>query len=102
MIDAGTSGAVQSGKQVIGVIGTLATIGSGAYELSLKKANGSLTVKSKACPMLVPLAEEGWIDNEVALKTLDIYLQPFKNNGVEALILGCTHYPLFKTHSELF
>jgi glutamate racemase len=97
MIDAGTYGAVQSGKNVIGVIGTLGTIGSGAYELSLKKANHSLEVKSKACPMLVPLAEEGWIDNEVALQTLDIYLKPFKNNGVEALILGCTHYPLFKT-----
>ncbi len=47
--------------------------------------------------MLVPLAEEGWTDNEVALKTLSIYLNGFKNNGVEALILGCTHYPLFKS-----
>ena len=97
MIDAGTYGAIRSGKKEIGVIGTLATIGSGAYEKSLKQADSSLIVKSKACPLLVPLAEEGWIDNEVALKTLDIYLNTFKNNGVEALILGCTHYPLFKT-----
>lgn len=96
VIDAGTAAAIKSKKNVIGVIGTLGTVSSGAYELSLKQANGALTIKSKACPMLVPLAEEGWTDNEVALKTLDIYLSPFRNNGVEALILGCTHYPLFK------
>ncbi len=96
VIDAGTAAAIQSGKKVIGVIGTLGTVSSGAYDVSLKQANGALTIKSKACPMLVPLAEEGWTDNEVALQTLDIYLSPFRNNGVEALILGCTHYPLFK------
>lgn len=96
VIDAGTSVAVQSGKKAIGVIGTLGTINSGAYEESLKHADQTLSVTSLACPLLVPLAEEGWIDNEIALKTLDLYLSPFKNNGVEALILGCTHYPLFK------
>ncbi|MDX1641591.1 MAG: glutamate racemase [Balneolaceae bacterium] len=96
VIDAGTLSAIRSGKKHIGVIGTLGTIGSGAYELSLKKADDQLTVKSLACPLLVPLAEEGWTDNDVAKQTLDIYLNPFKNNGVEALILGCTHYPLFK------
>lgn len=96
VIDAGTISAIRSGKKHIGVIGTLGTIGSGAYELSLKKTNNQITVKSMACPLLVPLAEEGWTDNEIAKKTIDIYLNPFKDNGVEALILGCTHYPLFK------
>ncbi|NBC03709.1 MAG: glutamate racemase, partial [Bacteroidetes bacterium] len=50
----------------------------------------------KACPLLVPLAEEGWTHNSIAKQTIDIYLEPFRSNGVEALILGCTHYPLFK------
>jgi len=96
VIDAGTISAIRSGKKHIGVIGTLGTVGSGAYELSLKKANEELIVKSVACPLLVPLAEEGWTDNSIARQTIDIYLKPFRNNGVEALILGCTHYPLFK------
>lgn len=96
VIDAGTISAVRSGKKAIGVIGTLGTIGSGAYETSLKKADEQFTVKSLACPLLVPLAEEGWTDNDIAKQTIDIYLKPFRNNGVEALILGCTHYPLFK------
>jgi glutamate racemase len=96
VIESGTKAAIRSGKKQIGVIGTLATIGSGAYEKSLKNFDESITIKSKACPLLVPLAEEGWIDNEVTRQTIEIYLNPFKNNGVEALILGCTHYPLFK------
>lgn len=81
---------------MIGVIGTLATVGSGAYEEALKQQNPNLSVFSKACPMLVPLAEEGWIDNEVARATLDIYLRDFTHNQFDGLILGCTHYPLFR------
>lgn len=96
VIDAGTLSAIRSQKDVIGVIGTLGTIGSGAYEMSLKNADNNISVKSLACPLLVPLAEEGWIDNDIAKQTIDIYLKPFRNNGVQALILGCTHYPLFK------
>ncbi|TVQ04728.1 MAG: glutamate racemase [Balneolaceae bacterium] len=102
VIESGTKAAIRSGKKHIGVIGTLATIGSGAYEKSLKNADQTITVKSNACPLLVPLAEEGWIDNEVTRKTIEIYLSPFKNNGVEALILGCTHYPLFKQSIQDF
>lgn len=80
----------------VGVIGTLATVNSGAYELALREKNDKTTVYSKACPLLVPLAEEGWTDNEVSRKTLEIYLKPFKDKHLDALILGCTHYPLFK------
>ncbi|MEX0770693.1 MAG: glutamate racemase [Balneolaceae bacterium] len=97
VIEAGTKTAIDTGSNSIGVIGTLATIGSNAYENALKKKNPDIDVISKACPLLVPLAEEGWIDNEVAMKALDIYLSPFRNNGVRTLILGCTHYPLFKS-----
>lgn len=98
VVRAGAKAAVNgSGKnQHIGVIGTLATVGSGTYERSLKKLDADLQVYSKACPLLVPLAEEGWTDNDIARQTLGIYLEGFKNKQLDALILGCTHYPLFK------
>lgn len=80
----------------IGVIGTLATIGSGAYEHEIQARSTSVTVTSRACPLLVPLAEEGWVDNDIARQVLDRYLQNFEGSGIDSLILGCTHYPLFK------
>jgi len=96
VIAAGTKAAMVSGARNIGVIGTLATIASGAYDQALKNQNSALKVVGRACPLLVPLAEEGWTENEIALKILHIYLDEFSNNTVDALILGCTHYPLFK------
>jgi glutamate racemase len=87
---------------LIGVIGTLATIGSGAYESALKQVHPNVPVFSKACPLLVPLAEEGWTNNEVAQKTVAIYLEDFKKQKVDGLILGCTHYPLFRDSIEKF
>ncbi|MEP1151478.1 MAG: glutamate racemase [Balneola sp.] len=80
----------------IGVIGTLATVNSKAYEDSIHQRNPDIKVTQQACPLLVPLAEEGWIDNEIATKTLENYLSVFKNLNIDSLILGCTHYPLFK------
>ena len=80
----------------VGVIGTLATIGSGTYEKALHELDPGMDVYSKACPLLVPLAEEGWVDNDIAKDTLEIYLEDFKAKKLNALILGCTHYPLFK------
>ncbi len=80
----------------VGVIGTLATINSGTYETALHELDPGISVYSKACPLLVPLAEEGWLDNRVARQTLEIYLDDFRNLKLDALILGCTHYPLFK------
>ncbi|HAC16687.1 MAG TPA: glutamate racemase, partial [Bacteroidetes bacterium] len=56
----------------------------------------NISVFSKACPLLVPLAEEGWTDNDVAKRTVEIYLEDFKQKPLDSLILGCTHYPLFK------
>ena len=95
VITAGTQAAIATGSKSIGVIGTLATIGSGAYEHSLRQSNNGLQIMSKACPLLVPLAEEGWTDNEVAKNTLSLYLSEFMNNNIDSIILGCTHYPLF-------
>lgn len=96
VISAGTRAAIASGSKKIGVIGTLATIGSGAYKDSLNQLDPNLQITSKACPLLVPLAEEGWTDNEIAEKTLSLYLSDFTGNKIDSIILGCTHYPLFK------
>ncbi|HUU49465.1 MAG TPA: glutamate racemase [Nitrospinota bacterium] len=80
----------------IGVIGTEATIKSRAYEKMLKELVSSIQVYSKACPMFVPLVEEGWIDNDVAYIIAKKYLKELGKRGIDTLILGCTHYPLLK------
>ena len=97
VIDAGAKAAFSQplNSKRVGVIGTLATVGSGAYEQALHNLDKDITVFSKACPLLVPIAEEGWADTEIAKQTLEIYLDSFKNKELDALILGCTHYPLF-------
>ena len=78
----------------IGIIGTPGTIQSGAYELLIKKQDSTIFTVSRSCPLFVPLAENGWTDNEVAYLTAKEYLQPMKDAGVDTLIMGCTHYPL--------
>jgi glutamate racemase len=84
----------RSGK--VGVIGTTATIQSSAYSKAIKKIDRGIEVVTRACPLFVPLAEEGWVDNEVARLTARNYLQGLKEEGVDTLVLGCTHYPLLK------
>jgi len=80
----------------IGVIGTAATIRSGAYEKALKEINPELEVFSAACPLFVPLVEEGWFEasNEAALCIAESYLSGLRESEIDTLILGCTHYPL--------
>ncbi|MCD7772686.1 MAG: glutamate racemase [Ruminococcus sp.] len=79
----------------IGVIGTSATIKSGAYEQAIKDIDDSITVVTKACPMFVPLVENGYTDygNKVTVSIVEDYLSVMKQEGVDALIMGCTHYP---------
>jgi glutamate racemase len=84
----------KSGK--IGVIGTTATIQSSAYSKAIKRIDRDIEVVTRACPLFVPLAEEGWVDNEVARLTARTYLQGLKDEGVDTLVLGCTHYPILK------
>jgi len=78
----------------IGVIATTGTIRSRGWQDAIVKANSNLSISYKACPLLAPMAEEGWTDNEIARLTIKEYLKDFKN--IDCLILGCTHYPLFK------
>lgn len=80
----------------IGVIGTAATINSGAYAREIRRLNPDCTVISQPCPLFVPLAEEGWTDDEVAHVVAERYLAPLKEAAVDTLVLGCTHYPLLK------
>jgi glutamate racemase len=82
----------------IGVIGTEATIRSGTYVRAIKGFNPQFEVYPKACPLFVPLVEEGWTEegNEVSLMIADKYLRELKEKGIDSLVLGCTHYPLLK------
>ena len=80
----------------VGVIGTLATIGSGAYEKALRQARPTLKVFGQATPLLVPLVEEGWIEGEVTEAVIRKYLEPLLREKIKVLVLGCTHYPHLK------
>jgi glutamate racemase len=97
VIDPGVRRAIKSTRnKKVGVIGTEATIQSGAYTRALKEADAAVEVYSRACPLFVPLVEEGWIDNDVMEMTVKAYLGSLKQSGIDTLILGCTHYPLLK------
>ncbi|MGN1317545.1 MAG: glutamate racemase [Lachnospirales bacterium] len=80
----------------VGLIATQGTVSSGAYERRLKNADKEIKVFKKACPLFVPLAEEGWTNNEIAKLTVKEYLTDLVKNDVDSIILGCTHYPLLK------
>ncbi|MDD5043507.1 MAG: glutamate racemase [Patescibacteria group bacterium] len=80
----------------IGVIGTTATINSSIYEKLLKEGREKIEVFSAACPLLVPLVEEGWLDTRETKMIVKKYLHPLRTKSVGTLILGCTHYPLLK------
>jgi glutamate racemase len=80
----------------VGVIGTTATIRSNSYEEALRAIEPEIEIWSLPCPLFVPLAEEGWLDNEVAYLTAKSYLEPLASFGADTLVLGCTHYPLLR------
>lgn len=80
----------------LAVIGTSATIRNNIYQIQINTARPDHTVFSQACPLLVPLVEEGWINKQETKMILRRYLHPLKDKQVDTLILGCTHYPLLK------
>ena len=86
----------------IGVIGTEATIQSGAYTRALKESDATVEVYSRPCPLFVPLVEEGWTGNDVTEMTVKAYLGSLRQSGIDTLILGCTHYPLLKNAIRKF
>jgi glutamate racemase len=78
----------------IGVIGTSLTIYSGAYDKAFKSLNAQREILGRACPLFVPLVEEGWLDHPATELIARVYLEPLKNDGINTLLLGCTHFPL--------
>lgn len=95
VIDATVQEALEdTNTRVIGVIGTRATINSKAYEKSIKKLNIKVKIVSQACPLFVPLAEEGFISHPASKLIADEYLKIYKSSKADTLILGCTHYPI--------
>ncbi len=97
VIEPGAKAAVEATTaNRVGVIGTPATINSGAYRDALNIIRPGIEVLSLACPLFVPLVEEGWLEDEVTYLTARKYLGPFIHYGADTLVLGCTHYPLLK------
>ena len=80
----------------VAVIGTEATVNSRSYEEAIKAIDASIHVSSIACPLFVPLIEEGWLNGEIVKLTAEKYLLPLRYNDVDSLVLGCTHYPMIK------
>jgi glutamate racemase len=83
---------------IVGVLGTLGTIESGAYHAAISRIDRRLVVVGQPCTLFVPLAEEGWLDGEVALAVARRYLEALarQNGAIDTIVLGCTHYPLLK------
>ncbi|HMA25726.1 MAG TPA: glutamate racemase [Gemmatimonadaceae bacterium] len=80
----------------IGVIGTVGTIKSGAYERAIRAIDPDVRITARACPLFVPVVEEGWTDHEATRLIAREYLEPLVAADIDTLVLGCTHYPLLK------
>ena len=97
VVEPGVKSVLETTKnKKVGLIATEATVRSGMYTKLIHEADSSIEVFSKPCPLFVPLAEEGWYDNDVAKLTAKLYLDELISCGIDTLILGCTHYPLLK------
>jgi glutamate racemase len=97
VIEPGAKAAVRATvNRKIGVIGTEATIRSSAYTKAIKSIDAGVDVFGCACPMFVPLVEEGWIEGDISTMIAGRYLEGLKDKGIDTIVLGCTHYPLLK------
>jgi glutamate racemase len=97
VIDPGVRAAVKAaGNGVIGVIGTKATINSGAYQERVSRLRNNVRIVARSCPLLVPIVEENLMNSDIARMALEMYLAEFRRMEISSLILACTHYPLLK------
>lgn len=97
VISAGSKAAARTTKNgKVGVIATMATVNSKAYTRMISERNPEIEVISKACPLLVPLVEEGWFEDEITRLTVRKYLKDVLAKNIDTLVLGCTHYPLIQ------
>jgi len=98
VIEAGAKvAAKETRNKRVGVIGTLGTVGSGIHEAYLKQLDPEITVIGKACPLFVPLVEEGFKEHVVTEEVIEYYLESMRHTQIDAMILGCTHYPLLRS-----
>jgi glutamate racemase len=84
-------------RRRIGVIGTTGTVGSRAYDAAIAERAPDCIVEGIACPLFVPLAEEGWVEGDVPRRVAETYLRPLRESGIDTVILGCTHYPILRS-----
>jgi len=97
VIEPGAKGAAASTRNKrVGVVGTNATVSSGAYEKAIRKISPKISVFAQSCPLFVPLVEEGWLNKAVTRDIAAVYLAPLRAKKIDTLILGCTHYPLLR------
>ena len=96
VIEPGARAAAAATRGRVGVIATEGTVRSRAYSAAIASIDGSIAVVEQACPLFVPLAEEGWANTRVAQEVAEIYLAPLLDEGIDTLVLGCTHYPILK------
>ena len=94
----GARAAVEATKnRKVGVVGTEATVQSGMYTKVIQGMNPEITVIEKACPLFVPLVEEGFKEHQVTEEVIEYYLESMRSTDIDAMILGCTHYPLLRS-----
>ncbi len=96
VVEPGAAAAVAATRGRVGVIATESTIRSDAYGRAIRRLDSVIEVASKACPLFVPLVEEGWSDDPISRQIAERYLTPLLETGIDTLVLGCTHYPLLK------
>ena len=97
VIEPGAQAAVKATRNgKVGVIGTRATVKSRAYERAIEELDKDIEVFAEACPLFVPLIEEGWLDDPVTDSVIARYLERLLRSGIDTLVLGCTHYPLLR------
>jgi glutamate racemase len=103
VIDPGAKAAAAATRNGhVGVIGTRATVYSRAYERAIHAIDPEIRVSSQPCPMLVPLIEEGWLDDTITDQVIRRYLEKLVRAEIDTLVLGCTHYPLLKDAIQRF
>lgn len=98
VVEPGIQGALNCSKtKRVGLVGTKATVSSERYNTRFHAIDSNVKLFTQACPLFVPLVEEGWLSHDVTRSIAEIYLDPLKKENIDALILGCTHYPLLKS-----
>lgn len=96
VIEPGAAAAVAATRGRLGVIATESTIRSDAYGRAIRRLDPAVEVRSRACPLFVPLVEEGWHDDPISEQIAERYLAPLLGDGIDTLVLGCTHYPMLR------